>query len=333
MQRISIGSWLARSCHGNSGEAGFPSSFAASRVLVIDLTTQASAQSAPRWENYGDVKMSFDKSPGLLVIAAVEFDPFGPAARPRMAENFMLKKSRHDVRHSPHVVDVELRDWLASDAVLRVLFFGSARRHGIGVKYTKFDKARHSVVPRRVCCAEVPHVDPHDCSAACMSLQLDTCSLVGGWFERSKNAWGGIIRLRDANSFSTDPSWLGFPLIAALSATVNFELIFVLPPLVAPTREKSEFRIQRLCNGLLALVKLVWGRFEVRVGNVRKGLVFVDCICRARDARAVFKELAKHMHTQIAALHDSKYMGREITDAASGCGVTLETPRVVFGMA
>ena len=332
MQRVSIGSWLARSCHGNSGEAGFPSSFAASRVLIIDLTTQATAQSAPRWENYDEVKGRLDQFPGQFVIAAVEFDPFGPAERPRMAENFMLKKSRHDVCHSPHVVDVELSDWLASDAVLRVLFFGSARRHGIGVKYVKFNEARHSVVPRRVCCTEVPHIDPHDCSAACMSLQLDTCSLIGGWFERPKNAWAGIIRLRDANNFSPDPSFLWLPLISALSVTANFELIFVLPPLVAPTREKEEFRIQRLCNSLLALVKLVWGRFEVRVGNVRKGLVFVDCICRARDARTVFKELAKHMHAQIAALHDSKYQGSEITDAARGWGVTLETPRVIFGM-
>ena len=41
MQRISIGSWLARSCHGNSGAAGKPSSYAAARVLVVDLTTLA----------------------------------------------------------------------------------------------------------------------------------------------------------------------------------------------------------------------------------------------------------------------------------------------------
>ena len=44
MQRISIGSWLARSCHGNSGAAGKPSSYAAARVLVVDLTTLQAAR-------------------------------------------------------------------------------------------------------------------------------------------------------------------------------------------------------------------------------------------------------------------------------------------------
>ena len=56
MQRISIGSWLARSCHGNSGAAGKPSSHAAARVLVVDLTTREAARGGARWVEYATIK-------------------------------------------------------------------------------------------------------------------------------------------------------------------------------------------------------------------------------------------------------------------------------------
>ena len=57
MQRISIGSWLARSCHGNSGAAGKPSSYAASRVLVVDLTSLAGGASrGARWIEYAQAQ-------------------------------------------------------------------------------------------------------------------------------------------------------------------------------------------------------------------------------------------------------------------------------------
>ena len=62
MQRISIGSWLARSCHGNSGAAGKPSSYAAARVLVVDLTSLETAQQGARWVEYAQIKRDFDRS-------------------------------------------------------------------------------------------------------------------------------------------------------------------------------------------------------------------------------------------------------------------------------
>jgi len=329
MQRISIGSWLARSCHGNSGAAGKPSSYAAARVLVIDLTSLETAQQGPRWSEYGQIKRDFDRSPGQFVIAAVEFD------LARMSDNIWLQKGRADVGFDRYTATLALREWLTSEAVLRVLFFGSARKIGIGVTYVPFDPDEDTMVSRRECgcCGRlVPHVDPHDCSAACMSMQLDTCSLVCGWYETAKREWRGVIRLSDANAFSPDPSWLGFPTISLLSGTVNYELIFILPQIVAPTPRKQELRVQKLCNALLTLYEQVWGRSELRMGGLDKGLVFVDCITRERDAPAVVAALKPHVHLQTVALHDAKFQGDSVTNAITRAGLFRETPRTVFAM-
>lgn len=327
MQRISIGSWLARSCHGNSGAAGKPSSHAAARVLIVDLTSLPAASQGARWVEYDEIKREFDANPGRLVIAAVAFDT------ERMAENVWLQKGRVDVALDRYAATPALREWLTPDAVLRVLFFGSARKVGIGVTYVPFDPDEDTVDFRRRCgcCGRrIPHVDPHDCSAACMSFQLDTCSLVCGWYEKSKRAWRGSIRLSDANAFSPDPSWLGFPIISLLSGTVNYELIFVLPQIVAPTPRSQELRVQKLCNAILKLYETIWGRSELRMSGLDKGLVFVDCITRERDAPAVIAALKPHMHLQTVALHDAKFQGESVTSGIRKAGLVLRTPRVVF---
>jgi hypothetical protein len=178
----------------------------------------------------------------------------------------------------------------------------------------------------------IPHVDPHDCSAACMSMQLDTCSLVCGWYETAKRSWRGIIKLSDANAFSPDPSWLGFPIVSLLSGTVNFELIFVLPQLVAPTPRSQELRVQKLCNALFAVYRKVWGRSELRMGSLDKGLVFVDCIARERDAAAIVTAIKPHAHAGAVALHDGKFQGESVTSAIRAAGLVRKTPRVVFSM-
>ena len=331
MQRISIGSWLARSCHGNSGAAGKPSSYAAARVLVVDLTTLQAARAGPRWLDYATIKHELDARPGQHAIAAVEFEP------ERMPVDFWLQKRRADVTPDPFTASQGLREWLASEAVLRVLFFGAARRDlAIGVVYVPFDPEEDAPDVRRECCGccgrTIPHVDPHDCSAACMSMQLDTCSLVCGWHEAAKRSWRGIIKLSDANAFSPDPSWLGFPIIALLSGTVNFELIFVLPQLVAPTPRSQELRVQKLCNALFAVYRRVWGRSELRMGSLDKGLVFVDCVARERDAAAIVAAITPHAHAGTVALHDGKFQGESVIRAIRKAGLVRKTPRVVFSM-
>jgi hypothetical protein len=331
MQRISIGSWLARSCHGNSGAAGKPSSYAAARVLVVDLTTLHAARAGARWLDYATIKHELDARPGQHAVAAVEFDP------ERMPVDFWLQKRRTDVVPDPFVACQGLREWLAPEAVLRVLFFGAARRDlAIGVVYAPFDPEEDAPDVRRECCGccgrMVPHVDPHDCSAACMSMQLDTCSLVCGWYETAKRSWRGIIKLSDANAFSPDPSWLGFPIVALLSGTVNFELIFVLPLLVAPTPRSQELRVQKLCNALFGVFRKTWGRSELRMGSLDKGLVFVDCIARERDAAAIVAAIKPHAHAGTVALHDGKFQGESVTRAIRTAGLVRKTPRVVFSM-
>ena len=330
MQRISIGSWLARSCHGNSGAAGKPSSYAAARVLVVDLTTPEAVRSGPRWHEYATIKHDFDARPGQFVIAAVEFEP------EHMPKDFWLQKRRTDVTPDTITASQGLREWLTPDAVLRVLFFGAARRDlAIGVTYVPFDLEEDAPDTRRECgcCGRmIPHVDPHDCSAACMSMQLDTCSLVCGYYERAKRSWRGIIKLSDANAFSPDPSWLGFPIISVLSRTVNFELIFVLPQLVAPTPRSQELRVQKLCNALFAVYRKVWGRSELRMASLDKGLVFVDCIARERDHATIVTAIKPHVHAGTVALHDSKFQGESVTRAIRAAGLVRKTPRVVFSM-
>ena len=323
MQRISIGSWLARSCHGNSGAAGKPSSYAAARVYVIDIDSRASTAKGPHWAEYKEAKHLFDEDPERYVVAAVEFDI------QRMAENKWMQKRKVEVRYQDHVPHVDLLEWLTPDAVLRVLFFGSARKIALGVTYTEHRKGDPLTLHRECygCGRMVPHVDPHDCSAACMSMQLDTCSLVCGWYERNFREWRGVIRLSDANAFSPDPSWLGFPIISLLSGTVNFELIFILEN----KTENAFMRVQGLCNTLITLYQRVWGRSELRMGDLNRGLVFVDCIARERDAWTIVEAIRPHVFNKTVALHDSKFQGPSVVNAITNLGLVRETPRVVFG--
>lgn len=331
MQRIAIGSWLARSCHGNSGASGKPSSYAASRVLVVDLASLETTREGARWEEYDAMKPRFDRDPGRFVIAAVEFD------LTRMPVDQWLQKARTDVSLDYRTASQGLREWLTPEAVLRVLFFGSARRNlAIGVTYVPFDPDEDAHPLHHEfcgCCGRmVVHVDPHDCSQACTSMQLDTCSLVCGWYERAKLVWRGVIKLSDANAFSPDPSWLWLPIVSLLSGTVNYELIFHLSQLVAPTPQTQQFRVQKLCNALFEVYSKIWGRSELRMASLDKGLVFVDCITRERDIPVVVEALKPHMHLRAVALHDSKFQGDSATDAITGAGLWRETPRAVFKM-
>jgi len=330
MQRISIGSWLARSCHGNSGPAGKPSSHAAARVRVVDLTTLETARQGPKWVEYGSYKQKFDLHPGQFVIAEVEFDP------DRMAPDEYLQKARCDVRPSEilNTVSDGLLEWLTKKAVLRVLFFGSGRRNlAIGTTYVWFNPEEHDVVKRRQCDffgPLVPHVDPHTCSVAGTSFQLDTCSLLPcGYYEKAKNKWKGKILLSDANAFSPDPSWLGLPLVALLSTTVNFELIFVLA-LDASTTLGAEVRVQRLCDTLFGVFDKIWGRSEIRMADLKKGLIFLDCVMNPANAHVIMNAIVPHVSGWLVALHDSKYQGREVTDAIKKANLLQKTPRVLF---
>ena len=68
------------------------------------------------------------------------------------------------------------------------------------------------------------------------------------------------------------------------------------------------------------------------MGSLDKGLVFVDCITRERDAPAVIAALKPHMHLQTVALHDAKFQGDSVANAITRAGLFRETPRAVFSM-
>ena len=222
MQNISLGSWLSRSCHGNSGPAGHSSSFAAETVYAIHIKTAETAAVGVQVLLYSDARVLFDANQGHWFLVAVEF------ALDRLADNIILQKRLVEVTMNRSVSD-GLREWLSDDAVLRVLFFGTARRLGLGVVYTRL-VSMDTIVTRDVCgcCGKTRHVDPHCASAACISLQLDTCSLLCGWYEKTKNAWRGIITLKNANAFS--PSNLldhlpSVPLVVLWTGLLNFEFM------------------------------------------------------------------------------------------------------------
>lgn len=330
MQNISLGSWLSRSCHGNSGPAGEASSFAAETVYAIHIKTAETTAVGVQVLAYSDAKVLFDANQGQWFLVAVEF------ALDRLADNIILQKRLVEVTMNRSVSD-GLREWLSDDAVLRVLFFGTARRLGLGVVYTRL-VSMDTIVTRHVCgcCGKTRHVDPHCASAACMSLQLDTCSLLCGWYEKTKNAWRGIITLKNANAFS--PSNLldhlpSVPLVVLWTGLLNFEFIFTMRKALSGGRRIQEQNVQSLCNAILQLFsgrQKMWGRCELRMGALDRGLVFLDCIAREDDSQRVIKMLAPHVHGSIIAMHDSKYTSDNIKRTLADTGLTLTTPRVVF---
>ena len=306
-QHISIGSWLARSCHGNAGPSGHASSYAAETVYVVDLETAETAARGIQTLAYSDAKVGFDAEPTRWFLLAVDFAPA------RLADDFYLQKKLCEVK-ADRGVSPGLREWLSDEAVLRVLFFGSARRLGLGVTYTKL-VSLDSAVDRMACgcCCRTRHVDPHCCSTACMSMQLDTCSIFGGWYEHAKVAWRGVIKMGDANRF-TPASFLdllpSIPLIVLGCGLLNFEFFFILRKSLDGGRRAQERAVQMLCNDVLRLFQgagSIWGRSELRMGAIDRGLVCLDFIAAETDAPRIIQAILPHIHASAIALHDSKY--------------------------
>ena len=326
-QNISIGSWLARSCHGNSGASGKPSSYAAEWVDAIHMQSVATAQRGAQRYAYKEAKVWFDEDPDEWFVVAVEFD------KSKLADNGWLQKRLVTVpKHN--TASPGLDAWLLETSVLRVLFFGSARSYGLGVTYTPVSGPE--VAPKRRpcgCCPPVQHIDPHDCSAPCMSLQLDTCSLLVGWYERAKNAYNGVIRLKDANAFSPSNLLDAIPLVPLVvmgTGLLNFEFIFHLRESLFETPTET---VQRLCNALIELYagrNGIWGRCELRIGSLERGLIFVDTIAREANAPRIVNALAWFVHNGQIALHDSKYRSVALEKAFVDAGLVQTSPRVVF---
>ena len=327
-QNISIGSWLTRSCHGNSGASGKPSSYAAEWVHAIHMQSVETVQRGVQRHAYKDAKVWFDQAPDEWFLVAVEFD------MKRLSDNLWLQKRLVRVPVQRSGVSQGLQDWLLEAPVLRVLFFGSARRQGLGVTYTPVPDETSAPYRRPCgCCPRVPHIDPHDCSGPCMSLQLDTCSLLGGWYERAKDAYNGVIRLKDANAFSPSNLLDAMPLIPLVvmgTGLLNFEFIFHLRESLSEAPAQT---VQRLCNVLIELYSGrdgIWGRCELRMSSLERGLIFVDTIAREANAARVVNTLTWFVRNGLIALHDSKYRSATLSRAFADAGLEETSPRVVF---
>jgi hypothetical protein len=73
------------------------------------------------------------------------------------------------------------------------------------------------------------------------------------------------------------------------------------------------------------------------MASLEKGLMFVDCIARERDAAAIVAAIKPHVHANTVALHSSKFQGYSVRSAIEarapeGSELSLVTPRVVYGM-
>tara|TARA_B100000795_G_C22801291_1_gene442068 strand:+ start:2218 stop:3687 length:1470 start_codon:yes stop_codon:yes gene_type:complete len=327
MQHISIGSWICRSCHGNAGAGGKPSSHAVAILHYVHIATRETTLSGMQSHNYAMIKDEIDAHPDHYAIVAITFE------LKRMTPNIKLQKNLCKITADTSGVCNGLQKWLTDDAILRVLFFGSAREIGLGMMYTEADMTKAPTMRSILCgLCKVEHVDPHCLSAECMSMQLDTCSYLGGWYEKSKDAWHGRILLSDANAFSPNPGTiLLLPLVTILSPFKNFEFIFNLRKKIEASDKRVQ--VQHLCNTLLGLFtgpSKLKGRSDLRIGNLESGTMFVDCIMDVTDTPILIKALAQHVHGNVIALHDSKFRSATLQSHILAAKLSLTTPRVIY---
>ena len=265
-------------------------------MWALDLQSVETCRRGLQRAAYDAMKLRFDAEPGRYFLVMVEF------AADRLADNLWLQKRMVEVPQYENGVSSDLKVWLQDDCVHRVLFMGSARRIGLGVIHQPLRSWDDVEYHRRLFCGpKVRHIDPHDCSVAATSAQLDTCSIFGGLYEKSKRSWRGVTRLKDAAcSPSTALSWAPIiPLLVLFTPFKNFELIFVLRRSLGRAAGALEERVQArptACSACSVGRKGCAARSELRLGSLEVGLAFVDCILDPRDAPVLLRALTPHIN-------------------------------------
>ena len=222
-------------------------------------------------------------------------------------------------------------DYLLPGRILGVLFVGSARKEALGLRYTKIDPKRsHTTRPLITCCPCLPckqqHIDPHDCSRDCRAAQLDTCSFIGGWYERSLDVWSGRSTLRDANLFTPlyTPPLVG--LAASCSGVYNFEIFCRREDGSPMTGQWMYSLLLRLREGF----RKTRGRAEIRNGKLAGSVIFIDIGIGAAGFAMPFRALAGLGITEVA-LHTSKYQGEELKEQARNHVRLVSPHRMYYG--
>ena len=261
--------------------------------------------------------MDEDVNASEYLVVRVHFDPA------RLSPNRMVQTELVVVEDADSATE-----YLKPGRILSVLLVGSARKHALGLRYTKVydDDTRRPLI---TCCPCLPctqqHIDPHDCSRDCRAAQLDTCSFIGGWYERSLNVWRGRATLRDANLFTPLSSPPSIMLIAPCGGIYNFEIFCRLP---AGTPMTGAWLYQ-LLTALHDGFQETRGRAEIRNGKLSNSVLFLDIGIGQSGFEMPFRVL-KSLGIKVAALHTSKYQGSDLKEAARQAGVRLVSPYTVY---
>ena len=347
IQSISLGGWFGASCHGNSGAGGKPSSYAVHRIEFYDLGPPGARYAQPRRreEPYKTARALFDEALDQYAIVAVTFNVLGTDAE---GGPFMPRASAYWVQKHLCVIEVgtpELRPatdamkkFMDDEAPLRLLFCGSSRPgFALGLKYKKWVENVDPWPHRHILgCFRVRHIDPHECSAACMSLQLDAFSMIcGGWFESDAEAYNGVMPLHEANRFTPDASPEARAFYALGPAFVHCADVrnceFVM-------RQRPSFgwsaadRMQHLVDALVAFCRPRWCRAEVRTSSTqeKEGILFVDMGASDAVCCAVLTTIAPYAANNQIALHTGKYQSPTLRDAIADAGLTEVRPSNIY---
>lgn len=183
-------------------------------------------------------------------------------------------------------------EWLSPISQLRVLFVGAARSYGLAVVWNPSSELELQ---------RSQHVNPHFASRVCFYIQVDICSVVGGWHE-SLRKYDGHSRLSDANRWSywAFPLGIGLAQLAIVASGLqNFEIFFV------KTNLSGEY-MWALTKAFIDLHKAHGGRTELRVATEGVlSVVHVDVSIRLSKSRLVFSLLSS-LGVERAALHRGK---------------------------
>ena len=351
IQTISLGGWFGGSCHGNSGAGGKPSSYAVHDIEFYELYDDRGRlwpQPVERREPYKVARRLFDDDLSRYVIVAVTFDALGTN---ETGIGYMVDATawvhktlctipigRNVERGTRRAATPELVEWLDDDAPLRLLFCGSSRRtYALGLKYNWWTPQKPRPYRRILGLFKVEHVDPHDCSAACMSLQLDAFSMIGGWHETADDAYNGRMLMVHANRFTPDASTIGRafyglgPAFVHLFNVRNCEFIFnLLNPISSSARTVD--LIQQLVDELVVFCRSRWARCEIRTNTKREsaGVVFVDLGTSDANMCEIVPLLTPFVRERRIAMHTSKYQSSAIRSAVANAGLQLVGPNAIY---
>jgi hypothetical protein len=295
MDYITVGSWFAFGNHGNSALPEGANGAIFERARVVEMLP-GSGSTIVTIEGYSELRSLFDTEASTHCVVSVTFK------RDAFVRNI-------DVQQKAQFLDsaTAAADWLTPTAKLRVCFLGRARPDAFAITWTACRSQSREGPGLRdeelgEDCDESLHGkrDPHGCSRWCKFVQVDVCSVVGGWYHAPFDAqWSGVATLADSNR------WTPFiaPIenaVPVLLGIVNFELVFKpTKPLTGETLFKLLEALKKDVHGALG------GRTELRYTD---GTVYLDCSFAKRN----FEVLAKALHdsplkVREVALHPGKY--------------------------